>query len=97
MSRDIDFDNLSEEDVAYVRDRPWIVDDFNYNNPDTSFDDLVEDSGSAQPGDEIENYNQVRKADLVDELKHRGLDSTGNKDELVARLEKDDEDRANQS
>jgi SAP domain len=35
-------------------------------------------------------YSGMTKAELADELEARGLSKTGNKDELVARLEEDD-------
>jgi hypothetical protein len=37
-------------------------------------------------------YDAFSKTDLQDELANRGLATTGNKDELVARLEEDDGD-----
>jgi hypothetical protein len=45
-------------------------------------------------GSEVEpghsQYDSLSKTDLQDELAGRGLATTGNKDELVARLEEDD-------
>lgn len=39
------------------------------------------------------NYAEWNNADLEEELKSRGLKSSGNKDEMAARLELDDEER----
>lgn len=38
----------------------------------------------------VEGYDAMTKAELEDELESRGLPKTGNKDELVARLQEAD-------
>jgi SAP domain len=44
----------------------------------------------AEPAEAGGRYDSWSKAELQDELTARGLAQTGNKDELVARLEEDD-------
>lgn len=40
----------------------------------------------------VEDYNDWNKRELVDECRERGLETSGNKAQLVARLEEDDTD-----
>ena len=94
MSREIDVDNFTAEDEAYMRDRPWLIAEFEFNNPDITFDEFVAGVGFE---DEDEDYNSLTKDDLVKLLKERGLEVSGKKDELVARLEENDAEQANQA
>lgn len=56
-------------------------------NPDGSYSRLVESSTATV---EPEGYAAMTKADLETELESRDLPKTGNKDELIARLEEND-------
>ena len=94
MSREIDVDNFTAEDEAYMRDRPWLIAEFEFNNPDITFDEFVAGVGFE---DEDEDYNSLTKDDLVKLLKERGLEVSGKKDELVARLEENDAEQGNQA
>ena len=96
MSREIDVDNFTTEDEAYMRDRPWLIAEFEFNNPDITFDEFVAGVG-AEEEDEDEDYNSLTKDDLVKLLKERGLEVSGKKDELVARLEENDAEQGNQA
>ena len=101
MSREIDVDNFTPEDEAYMRDRPWLIAEFEFNNPDITFDEfvagaVVEDEDD-EDEDEDEDYNSLTKDDLVKLLKERGLEVSGKKDELVARLEENDAEQGNQA
>lgn len=46
--------------------------------------------GATAKADEDEGYESMTKAELEAELSSRGLPKTGNKDELIARLEEAD-------
>jgi hypothetical protein len=68
-------------------------------NPDGSYrrsaGNVMEEgsAGDALTGEvevEPEGYDAMTKAELEDELESRGLPKTGNKDELVARLNEND-------
>ena len=96
MSREIDVDNFTAEDEAYMRDRPWLISEFEFNNPDITFDEFVAGVG-VEDEDEDEDYNSLTKDDLVKLLKERGLEVSGKKDELVARLEENDAEQGNQA
>jgi hypothetical protein len=54
-------------------------------------DELLAKANENEP-EELPPYRQWLKDDLVDEAKDRGLDYTGTKDDLVKRLDKDDEE-----
>lgn len=95
MSREIDVDNFTPEDEAYMRDRPWLIAEFEFNNPDITFDEFV--AGAEVEDEDEEDYNSLTKDDLVKLLKERGLEISGKKDELVARLEENDAEQGNQA
>ena len=100
MSREIDVDNFTSEDEAYMRDRPWLIAEFEFNNQDITFDEFVAGVGVEDEEDEDEDeedYNSLTKDDLVKLLKERGLEVSGKKDELVARLEENDAEQGNQA
>jgi hypothetical protein len=62
-------------------------------NPDGSYRRTAGNVMEGSAGDEgvpDEGYASMTKAELEDELELRGLAKTGNKDELVARLEESD-------
>ena len=99
MSREIDVDNFTPEDEAYMRDRPWLIAEFEFNNPDITFDEFVAGAGveDEDEDEDDEDYNSLTKDDLVKLLKERGLEVSGKKDELVARLEENDAEQGNQA
>lgn len=62
-------------------------------NPDGSYRRSAGNVMEGSAGDEgvpDEGYAGMTKAELEDELEARGLAKSGNKDELIARLEEDD-------
>jgi hypothetical protein len=73
-------DPLTEEDKAWMKSR-------NMEVPEESADD-----DDVDPGDEDADYSDWTIPQLQKELRARTLPVSGNKEELVARLEKDDED-----
>lgn len=97
MSREIDVDNFTAEDEAYMRDRPWLIAEFEFNNPDITFDEFVAGAGVEDEDEDDEDYNSLTKDDLVKLLRERGLEVSGKKDELVARLEENDAEQGNQA
>ena len=105
MSRPIDLTKpLSERDLQYLDERPWLwreIAQLGGNRetlsagipiePDPNAPDLV-DADDADDEDEVFiPYSELNIAVLRDELTERGLDITGNKKALIARLEEDDE------
>lgn len=99
-----DPEDLTYEDLIYMQDRgrlPAGVRPANYTKgePFVVGDDIVGPNGteSGQASDDgddpdDENYAKWRKDDLIEECEERGLDTSGNKDALVARLEADDQE-----
>ncbi|QPX62560.1 DNA binding protein [Arthrobacter phage Wollypog] len=123
MARDIDFDNLQEDDYPYLQARSGLVTEAelqgykgireevdNWKPKDAGDYDAKQDvtpapqtTGDAQlpttPGDntgeeeeEDIEYSEATVEQLKAELKERGLSTSGNKEELIARLEADDEE-----
>jgi hypothetical protein len=68
-------DDFSEKEIAYLRDRGR----------------LTPEQEARVGEDEGGDYDEMSKAELVEELEKRDLDSEGKKAELIARLEADDE------
>jgi hypothetical protein len=107
MSREIDLDNLSEDDIIYLADRsrlPEGVDDPRLAlEPEEATESVpldteyTGDEGQTWPtiqvdGEEVfSEYEDMNVTDLKDELRDRGLSTSGTKAELVARLEESDQ------
>lgn len=107
MARDIDPKNLSADDLAYIKARPWLVDEFERQGFDLpeSIEDDSDTDGSDDGSDEEESegkvdYNEWTNKRLKDEINSRNADRDEedhivpegtNKPELVAALEADDE------
>lgn len=113
MARNIDFDNLSKDDIQYLRQRDALVREaelLGYTDirktvdadmdaqPEYDAEQDVDPSPQSQGNadlpatEEIPPYSEWSKDELVAELKTRKLSASGNKDELVARLDADDEE-----
>lgn len=106
MTRNIDFSQpLDEDEQLYVADRPWLLQDARLRGEDIINDDefVVEDedaedtSGEEPEGDEgdeedgIAPYIEWDYADLKNEAKRRELSQAGSKEQLITRLEQDDD------
>jgi hypothetical protein len=52
--------------------------------------DLEPEAEVAEPVEDVGEYDNLSKVELQELLADRGLATTGNKDELIARLEEDD-------
>lgn len=95
MARDIDPENMSSDDVEYVKQRPWLVREFEMQGY------TLEVNGEGSNDDEDEGYSDWSVKELKAEIDSRNEDrdeddqivpeEPGNKAELVAALEADDE------
>lgn len=89
MAREIDFSKpLSADDQQYVSERPWLKAEaeqagFDVNLDDEFVVDSDEEEGTAP-------YSEWTVDDLKAELKARDLTVSGSKEQLVERLEEDD-------
>lgn len=97
MSRQIDtsdIGSLSNEDIGYLRDRgrlPAGYDGGEVSHTVTS--SQVAEQENTNVSAEVlapSQYSDATKADLIEELERRGLDTDGTKAELLERLEADD-------
>lgn len=93
MARNIDFDGpLSQEDLDYIAQRPWLSDEAKLRGVELVVGETTEEDGETTEDDEDElSYEDMTVAQLKDELKERELSTDGNKADLIARLEGDDE------
>jgi hypothetical protein len=98
MARDIDFSKpLDENDIHYLRQRSWLVDEAELQGfdairkqvADGVVEEEEEDDDQSDESDEIV-YSEASVAELKAELERRELPTSGNKPELIARLEEDD-------
>lgn len=105
MARNIDFENLSDDDLLYLSTREWLIREAEFVGiegvrervdaalaGETSEDS--EETGETGDGgeEEVPDYEAWTVDDLRKELKNRDLDDKGKKPELIARLEEDDEE-----
>lgn len=91
MAREIDLDakSFTEDEKAYLRQRPWML--------PADDERLADESDESEEGEET-TYEDMNKNELRLELKRRDLDySDANKDELIARLEEDDAEDAEEA
>lgn len=92
MARDIDLENLSEDDVAYIEQRHWMIQELEFQGYD--WEELKRDAGV---GGEVD-YNDLKVAELDEEIAKRNegraeedlIPDDGNKADKVAALEADD-------
>lgn len=100
MARNIDFSNLDADDIQYLRQRSWLVDEAELQGFDgvrsqveheevEESEEETEDDQESGEADEI-SYSEASVEELKAELKDRGLAVGGSKAELVARLEAND-------
>ena len=98
MSKSVDLNKpLSEDDARYVQERPWLIRDFEMTGGEIQY------AEGANPDDE-ESYADLTVADLKAEIAERNeerdednqIADKGNKAELIAALEADDEEEAEQ-
>lgn len=103
MARKIDYQNLTEDDLQYLADRQWLIAEGDYLGHKTSetVDAWRADGSLPAPADGDDDgdddgieYKDATNAQLKAELESRGLETTGKKDELIARLEANDAEQA---
>lgn len=82
------YDKLPEDYQAWLRDQHPRGAQIIEANKQKFSEDQSEDEG-----DEIPPYSAWSKEELVKEAEFRGLSKSGNKEELVARLEAHDEEQ----
>lgn len=100
MARNIDLAKpLSEEDAAYVSQRPWLQAEIELmeRNGELEYDlhpaaEAVEEEEEEQEDEETESYEGLTVAQLKEDLKSRDLSVEGNKATLIARLIESDEE-----
>jgi hypothetical protein len=96
MARDIDFENLDDDDIEYLKQRHWIIEEAELQGVQ-GVRELIQNHVPGQYDEEEEDdeeeeisYEEASVEDLKAELKERGLSASGSKADLVARLEEDD-------
>lgn len=105
MARNIDFENLTEDDYQYLSDRHWMIAEGDAQGFETSQKIADWRAGNAPAAvEEIEeeeiDLDKIGVKELREELKARGLPTDGKKEELIARLvehdsaEEDDEEES---
>lgn len=105
MARELDPNDLSRDDVVYINDRPWLVNEFKMQGHDLpsldSFEDEADEADEdSEQEEETVDYNDWTVARLKEEIANRNEDRDeedhivpegSNKPDLVAALEADDE------
>lgn len=102
MTRDIDFTQpLSEDDAQYVSERPWLAQDAQLQGIEVRYES--DEAAPAEDDEELDeqeettdevDYSGYKVAELRGFLEQRGLDTDGNKTELIARLHESDSEEA---
>lgn len=79
--RSIDFTQpLSDDDVEYVLQRPWLA-------TEAGIDPATLEDNDFNDEEEGLNYSSLNKGQLVEEAERRGIDSSGTKADIIERLE----------
>lgn len=99
MAKHIDMDNLTIDDLHYLAQRSWLVNEAeaagyeNIRSLVANRDNIVEaDLEEEELEDEEIDYNDLKVEELKAELEKRELPTDGKKPELVARLVENDEE-----
>lgn len=102
MAREIDLENLTEEDVAYVEQRHWMIQEMEFQG--VNWDELKQEQGFSdedsddEDDEEDESYDSKTVAELDDIIAERNegrdeedlISDEGLKADKVAALEADD-------
>lgn len=103
MARKIDYNNLTADDLEYMSTRGWLVAEGDYQGFKTSEtlaawreDGTVPDAPADEDEDEGIAYADAKVAELRAELEARSLPTEGTKAELIARLEANDAETADE-
>lgn len=100
MAKHIDMDNLTVDDLHYLAQRSWLVNEAeaagyeNIRSLVANRDNIVESDLESEEEelDEEIDYNDLKVEELKAELEKRELPTDGKKPELVARLIENDEE-----
>lgn len=99
MAKHIDMDNLTIDDLHYLAQRSWLVNEAEAAGYESirslvaNRDNIVEaDLEEEELEDEEIDYNDLKVEELKAELEKRELPTDGKKPELVARLVENDEE-----
>lgn len=105
MAREIDLDNISPEDIEYIKQRPWLLEDaerYGYKidldagavqSPAFSQEEVGQDHENEVHGQDEsseDDYDDWTVDELKEELDNRELKTSGKKPELIDRLREDD-------
>jgi len=89
MSKKIDFSKpLTEDEVLYIADRPWIVQDLEMSGIELTFESDLEEETDEEEEQTFEalDWDALEYPDLKAAATERGLDATGKKEDIKARL-----------
>lgn len=95
MGREIDIDNLDIDQVLFLRQRPWKIDEIRQVHGVDDIEDRmteVEEAEAQKLNDAAEagRYDGLKLPDLRALASNRQLDRSGSKGELITRLEEED-------
>jgi|SoiMethySBSTD1v2_1073268.scaffolds.fasta_scaffold24247_5 hypothetical protein len=95
MARQIDVDNLDADQVAYIRQRPWLIAEAQQLGVEDIEERLAEveaqAAAEAQKAAESGEYDDLNIKALRELAVSRQLDKSGNKAELIQRLTEEDQ------
>jgi hypothetical protein len=91
MTRKIDVDNLDADDVQYMRQRPWLIDEAKLQGV-TDIEDRMTDVDKKDEPEEPDvtgppDYTKKGLPELRSLAESRGLDKTGGKAKIIERLQ----------
>lgn len=95
MARNIDYDNLDIDSVRFLRERPWLIKEAEYQGYEDIEDKLAEieqaEADKVAADRESGAYDDLGIKNLRQLARDRNLDSSGRKVDLISRLKEDDE------
>lgn len=104
MSKSLDPNDLSQDDIEYIKQRPWLREEMILQGYDDPLPDpkapasplQVTYSPSALPNDKYDDeYDSWKNKELTEEVEKRGLEPNGEKNaDLIEALRKDDAQKA---
>lgn len=95
MAREIDVDNLDIDQVTHMRQRPWLIEEAKQLGVDDIEERMVDIETKAAADEqatvEAGQYDDLNIKALRELATSRQLDKSGNKAELIQRLQEEDE------
>jgi hypothetical protein len=93
VTREVDLDNITPEDAAYMRQRPWLINEARLRGVDDIEDRLVE-AEEYTPEEtaaiSVRSYEDLELPALKKVAQARGLEAKGGKAKVVERLREQD-------